>query len=321
MIEHLVAIVIAVVLDYIIGDPRWLPHPVRGMGLLISFFEQRLNQGRNRKLKGILSLFIICAIVYAVSFLVSYIGYQISTPLGVIVEGVIIFTAIATKSLKDAAYEVYTPLRQGDLHGARKQLSMIVGRDTDGLDEKDIVRGCVETVAENTSDGITAPLFYAFFGGGALAIVYRAVNTCDAMLGYKNDRYIHFGWASARLDDLLNYLPARLTAFVMIITNAKTFNCTVRYCAQILMRDARKHPSPNSGWGEAAMAALLRIQLGGKNTYKGVVSMRPKIGEPQVNLDPVHIRDAVNVMVRTVSSFVALLLMGGTFIAIAFTWC
>ena len=320
MMEHLVAITIAVTLDYIIGDPRWLPHPVRGIGMLISFLEKRLNQGGNRKLKGVMAVFTVCIMVYTVSLVISYVSHHISTILGVLVESIIIFTTIATKSLKDAAHEVYTPLEQGNLHSARHELSMIVGRDTDKLDEKEIVRGCVETVAENTNDGITAPLFYALFGGAPFAMVYRAVNTCDAMLGYKNERFLHFGWASARLDDLLNYLPARLTAFVMILANAKTFNCSLRECVQILLRDARKHPSPNSGWGEAAMAVLLGVQLGGQNTYKGVVSMRPKLGEPRVRLAAVHIHGAVKVMLRTVAAFVALLLIGGTLIAFTFSW-
>jgi adenosylcobinamide-phosphate synthase len=320
MIEHLLAIIIAVILDYFIGDPHWLPHPVRGIGALISYLDRRFNHGSYRKLKGIMTVFIVCIVVYAVSFVFIYASYQISTLFGIFVESMIIFTTIATKSLKDAAYEVYIPLKQGNLRNARKQLSMIVGRDTERLDEKEIVRGCVETVAENTSDGITAPLFYALFGGGALALVYRAVNTCDAMLGYKNEKYLHFGWASARFDDLLNYLPARVTAFIMVFANIRTSHFSLKQCLELLLRDARKHPSPNSGWGEAAMAALLGIQLGGVNTYKGVVSIRPKLGEPQTSIQKEHIREAVNVMIRTVAAFVVLLWIGGTLIAVAFSW-
>jgi adenosylcobinamide-phosphate synthase len=314
VIEHIGAMVLALVLDWLIGDPRWLPHPVRGMGMLISYLDRRFNNGEYRKLNGILTVFIVCLVAYAVSFTLIHISYQLSTIIGIIVESIVIFTTIATKSLKDAAYEVYIPLKQGDLVRARKQLSMIVGRDTEQLDEGEIVRGCVETVAENVSDGITAPLFYSLIGGGTFAFVYRAVNTCDAMLGYKNETYIDFGWASARFDDLLNFLPARMTALIMILANVRMSPFSLKQCLKLLLSDAKKHPSPNSGWGEAAMAAILGVQLGGVNTYKGVVSIRPKLGEPLVNLRKEHIRDAVNVMVRTVAAFVVLLCLGGIFI-------
>ncbi|HZG60333.1 MAG TPA: adenosylcobinamide-phosphate synthase CbiB [Anoxybacillus sp.] len=318
--EHLLAIIIAVILDYFIGDPRWLPHPVRGMGMLISYLDRRFNDGEYRKLNGILTVVIVCLVAYAVSFTFIHISYQLSTIFGIAVESIVIFTMIATKSLTDAAYEVYIPLKQGDLVSARKQLSMIVGRDTEQLDEGEIVRGCVETVAENISDGITAPLFYSLIGGGAFAFVYRAVNTCDAMLGYKNETYIDFGWASARFDDLLNFLPARMTALIMILANVRISPFSLKQCLKLLVSDAKKHPSPNSGWGEAAMAALLGVQLGGVNTYKGVVSIRPKLGEPLVNLRKEHIRDAVNVMIRTVIAFVVLLCLGGILFEFAVTW-
>jgi adenosylcobinamide-phosphate synthase len=320
VIEHIAAIVLALVLDWLIGDPHWLPHPVRGIGSLISYLDRRFNRGNYRKVKGIITVVLVCLAAYIASFALIYGSYQISTIFGILVEGIVIFTTIATKSLKDAAYEVYIPLKQGDIVSARKQLSMIVGRDTEQLDEGEIVRGCVETVAENISDGITAPLFYSLIGGGTFAFVYRAVNTCDAMLGYKNEKYLDFGWASARLDDVLNFLPARLTGVMMVLVNARLSAFSLKRCINILLRDARKHPSPNSGWGEAAMAAILGVQLGGVNTYKGVVSMRPKLGEPLVNLRKEHIRDAVNVMVRTVAAFVVLFCLGGMFIEFAVTW-
>ncbi len=316
MIDHLLAIVLAVMIDFFIGDPRWLPHPVRGMGAFIAYFDRRFNHGCYRRLKGIMTVAIVCLTVHAISFFLLYVSYRIATGFGIFIEALLIFTAIATKSLKDAAWSVLVPLEQGDMEKARKELSMIVGRDTERLDEREIVRACVETVAENTSDVITAPLFYALLGGGPLALVYRAVNTCDSMLGYKNDEYRDFGWASARLDDVFNYIPARLTAIVMVIVNTTT----IRHCFKVLMRDARKHPSPNSGWGEAAMAALLGVQLGGTNTYKGVVSHRPNIGEPLAELQKEHIRKAVNVMIRTVFAFIILLWIGGMMIEFAVSW-
>lgn len=313
MIYHLYAIVGAVILDGFIGDPRWLPHPVRGMGALIAALDRRLNKGRARRMKGILAVIVVIGIVYALSFALVALSYRLSTVFGVIVEAVCIFTTIAAKSLREAAWGVLVPLEKGEIQTARKELSMIVGRDTEALDEPEIVRACVETVAENTSDGVTAPLFYALIGGAPLALVYRAINTCDSMLGYKNETYREFGWASARLDDVLNYVPARLTAWVMLLANSRS----LRRHARLLLRDARKHPSPNSGWGEAAMAAILGVQLGGTNTYGGVISERPKIGDAVHALTKEHIRQAVSVMWRTLFAFVLLLLIGGMIVELA----
>jgi adenosylcobinamide-phosphate synthase len=312
----LLAIVLAVIIDFLIGDPRWLPHPVRGMGWLIAWLDRRLNKGRYRRMKGIITVMIVVSIVYVIGYALVYGSYRFSTGLGILVEAVLIFTTIASKSLQEAAWNVLIPLEQGDIKKARQELSMIVGRDTEALDEPEIVRACVETVAENTSDGITAPLFYALIGGGALALVYRAVNTCDSMLGYKNETYREFGWASARLDDVLNYVPARLTAWVMVAVNSRH----IRRSVQLLLRDARKHPSPNSGWGEAAMAAILGVQLGGTNTYQGVVSHRPKIGDAVCELQKQHIRKSVHVMIRTVIAFILLLSIGGVIVELAITW-
>ncbi|WP_027408644.1 adenosylcobinamide-phosphate synthase CbiB [Anoxybacteroides tepidamans] len=314
--HHVTAMAVALVLDWLIGDPRWLPHPVRGMGKLIAFVDRQMNRGRYRRIKGAAAIIIVLGTVYSIGFMLVWGSYQISNLLGVIVEAVFIFTTIAAKSLREAAWNVLIPLERGDMGKARRELGMIVGRDTETLDEPEIVRACVETVAENTSDGVTAPLFYALIGGAPLALLYRAVNTCDSMLGYKNEAYRDFGWASARLDDVLNYVPARLTALMMVLVNSRH----VRRCLHLLMRDARKHPSPNSGWGEAAMAALLGVQLGGVNTYQGVVSCRPKIGDAIVKLEKQHIRQAVYVMLRTVIAFFALLSIGGMLVEIAITW-
>jgi adenosylcobinamide-phosphate synthase len=313
MMTHVLAILIALMLDRLFGDPARI-HPVRWIGTLIAFCDQRLNRGRRKKEKGMLTVLFVAFLSFFISFSVISVSYHVATWLGVFVEGVVIFTTIAAKSLKEAAYDVLSPLERGDLSLAREKLSMIVGRDTERLNEQEIVRACVETVAENTSDGVTAPLFYAFLGGGALSMLYRAVNTCDSMLGHKNERYRQFGWASARLDDVLNYIPARLTALVMISIHAHGRARIEAF--RLLFRDARKHPSPNSGWGEAAMAALLRIQLGGINTYQGVISVRPTIGEAREPLKKEHIRQAVAVMERTVTAFT----IGGIVIAMACAW-
>lgn len=314
---HLLALTLAFVIDLIIGDPKWLPHPVRGMGKLISIFDRRLNKGTQRKLKGLLFLLIYLTIIALLVWSVLFLAYKFNWLFGLIIEAFIISTTIATKGLKEAALQVYQPLKDGDFVTARTNLSMIVGRDTEKLNEGEIVRGAVETVAENTSDGITAPLFYALFGGGLLAILYRAVNTCDSMVGYRNERYVEFGWASARFDDVLNYLPSRVSGCIMVIFN-KPLGSNKKDCFHILFRDARKHPSPNSGWLEAAMAGLLAVQLGGRNTYKGIESLRAKMGDPLTSLHSEHIIICNQIMMRTCIGFVIFLwLFGGLIYAIS----
>ncbi len=312
---HLVALTLAFIIDLLIGDPKGIPHPVVGMGKLISFFEKYLNKGNYRKAKGLVFLFTYLLIISTIVFLIVVIAYNIHYSIGLIIEAFIISTTIATKGLRDAALQVYLPLKNNDFELARNNLSMIVGRDTVHLPEGEIVRGTVETVAENTSDGITAPLFYAFIGGGVLAVVYRAVNTCDSMVGYKNPRYKEYGWASARFDDILNWIPSRLSSVIMLLINTSINK--KNECFRIMLRDARKHPSPNSGWLEAAMASLLAIQLGGRNTYQGIESVRAYMGDPLTPLQREHIPRSNTIMVRTCVGFlISLWLLGGLIYAI-----
>lgn len=319
MIYHLCAITLAYIIDLIIGDPPTWPHPVKWFGSIISFLEKKWNNGRSRKLKGVFMLMIIMLLVFILSAFIVWVFYQIHPLAGIFIEGVLIATTIAQKSLKAASIEVYDPLEKGDLSGARLKLSYIVGRDTDNLGESEIVRGTVETLAESTSDGITAPLFWAIIGGAPLALVYRAVNTCDSMVGYKNDRFREFGWASAKFDDVLNLIPSRITGFVMLLGN-KPLRFSRKKAWAILFRDAKRHPSPNSGWCEAAVAALLGVQLGGINYYKGVVSNRAKMGEPLVLLQKNHILSANKIVKRTVFIFMLVLWIGGIVIDMADTW-
>ncbi|EMT47329.1 MULTISPECIES: adenosylcobinamide-phosphate synthase CbiB [Anoxybacillus] len=307
---HVWAVIMALLLDRRFADPHRF-HPVCWIGWWIAYIDRHWNKGRCRKWKGVGASFIVCALTFIVSYAVIVISYRLSTIFGVFMEALIIFTSIAPTSLAKAAYDVLRPLERGDINEARKKVGMIVGRDTEALQEEEIVRACVETVAENTSDGVTAPLFYAFIGGGAFAMLYRAVNTCDSMLGYKNERYAQFGWASARLDDAFNYVPARLTACVMLLIHRANIRMW-----KLLFRDARNHPSPNSGWCEAAMAALLGVQLGGVNTYNGVISVRPTIGDASVPLKCEHIKQAVAIMRRTTIAFT----IGGSLLAVACTW-
>lgn len=315
---HLAAIALAFFIDLAVGDPPRWPHPVKWVGKMISFLERRWNRGKNRKLKGTAMGAAVIGIVLGASFFLALLCYNLHPVIGILVEAVMISTTIAQKSLGEAACEVYGPLRSGDLPEARKKLSYIVGRDTEELPEAEIVRGTVETVAENTSDGITAPLFWGFVGGAPLALVYRAVNTCDSMVGYQNDRYREFGWASAKLDDLLNWVPARLTAIVMMCVT-KPVKTSYRKAWSVLFRDAKKHPSPNSGWGEAAVAALLGIRLGGVNVYKGKKSYRAEMGDSLESLEIHHIPLTVMIMKRTSLAFLLLLLLGGVACELAFT--
>ncbi|WP_096436824.1 adenosylcobinamide-phosphate synthase CbiB [Alteribacter populi] len=287
-----IIIVAAIVVDLIIGDPRWLPHPVVQIGRFISFIEKRLNNRGNRKAKGVALTAIVIVSVFFMTYTVVFLAYQLHPIVGIWIEVYFISTTIAIKGLRSAALHVYIPLVDGDLQQARVNLSMIVGRDTKALAESEVVRGTVETVAENTVDGITAPLFWAIIGGAPLAMVYRAINTLDSMVGYKNERFSQFGWASARLDDVVNWLPARVTA-VSIWVSSFFFRGGHSSAWKVTWRDARKHPSPNSGWPEAMVAGLIGVQLGGVNFYHGVKSERATMGDPLRKLVSQDIKKAI----------------------------
>jgi adenosylcobinamide-phosphate synthase len=319
IVYHLIAITIAYFIDKLVGDPPHWPHPVRWIGSLISFFEKVLNHGKRKRLKGVVMLLFVLLIVFLIVMVFVVISYRIHPIAGIIVESMIIATTIAQKSLKEASLDVYGPLEKGDLAGARMKLSYIVGRDTDSLNEGEIARGAIETVAENTSDGVTAPLFWALIGGAPLAMVYRATNTCDSMVGYVNERYKDFGWASAKWDDVMNWVPSRITGIMMLI-GTKPMRLEYRIAWKILLRDAKKHPSPNSGWGEAAVAAILGIQLGGINYYKGILSNRAKMGEPLHPIQAGHILLVNRILDKTVFLFLLFLWIGGMILEMAFTW-
>ncbi|MFS0777999.1 adenosylcobinamide-phosphate synthase CbiB [Neobacillus sp. 3P2-tot-E-2] len=319
IIYHLTAITIAYFIDKVVGDPPHWPHPVRWIGTLITFFEKHLNHGKGKRLKGVIMLlFVLWIVLFIVTFIV-VISYRIHPIAGIIVESMIIATTIAQRSLKEASLGVYGPLENGDLADARIKLSYIVGRDTGSLNESEIARGAIETVAENTSDGVTAPLFWALLGGAPLAMVYRATNTCDSMVGYMNERFREFGWASAKWDDVMNWIPSRLTGIMMVL-GTKPLRIEYQQAWKILFRDARKHPSPNSGWGEAAVAAILGIQLGGINYYRGIVSNRAKMGDPLVPIQADHILLANKILDKTVFLYVLFLWIGGMILEFAFTW-
>lgn len=289
----------ALLLDFLMGDPRWLPHPVVLMGKLIHLLEHLVRRffvpGNVYYLAGGVIVLLTVTLSYGLTAGLIYYSHLLHPYLGMSVHMILLYTTLAAKSLQQHAMAVKVPLEKGELLEARTQLARIVGRDTDQLPPQEIVRGTVETVAENTVDGITAPLFYAFLGGAPLAMAYKAVNTLDSMLGYRDSRYRQLGWAAARLDDVANYLPARITGIIFLLLSPFTpggFTGTW----QIIKRDAPKHPSPNSGIPEAAVAGSLKIQLGGVNYYRGVKSFRALMGEPVGSLQSNHIAQTVNLM-------------------------
>ncbi|MFD7524236.1 adenosylcobinamide-phosphate synthase CbiB [Paenibacillus chitinolyticus] len=235
---------------------------------------------RSLKRRGIVLAAAVMLAAFAAMTAVTAIAAAVHPWLGYAVTTWFISTTIAVKGLKDAARLVAVPLAAGDWTAARKYTGYIVGRDTKNLDEGELTRAVVETVAENTVDGVVSPLFYALIGGAPLAMLYRAANTLDSMVGYKNDRYVHFGWASARWDDVMNWIPARLTGILLILAAAAQPRMSALRAARSVGRFARLHPSPNSGIPESAVAGALGIELGGRNTYGTVVSERARMGWP-----------------------------------------
>ncbi|MCF6093096.1 adenosylcobinamide-phosphate synthase CbiB [Microaerobacter geothermalis] len=287
-------------IDIIIGDPRNFPHPVVYIGKSITFLERMIRRIFKRevylKYAGMLFPIIIAGGSYFIVYLLLKALSMAHPILSWIMEIWLISTTIAVKGLKDVGLKIYVCLLNKDVIEARRTLSMVVGRDTESLDEKEISRGAVETVAENMVDAIISPLFYAMIGGAPLAMAYRAANTLDSMVGYKNEQYRNLGWASARFDDVLNFLPARLTFLLIVLASwIKGYNYSNAW--KITLRDARKHPSPNSGFPEAAVAGALGIQLGGTNYYQGIASHRAKMGDLLRTIQPDDIVKCVKLMI------------------------
>ena len=353
----------AVAIDLVLGDPRWLPHPVRGIGRLALWLEglsrsavarvSRLSdstQARCLRYGGLLTALATYTVVGLATWGAIRLADAVRPWAADAVSIFVIYTTIAARDLARHSMAVFRSLVAGNLVEARQRVGAIVGRDTQQLDEAGVVRAAVESVAESTVDGVTAPLFFAAIAGPVGAMVYRAVNTLDSMFGHQDDRYREFGWAAARIDDLANYIPARLTA-PLICLAALIFEVIQRACrvgrvkrvppgaacedggtrftrptlrayivpatraVQILARDGRKHASPNSGLAEAAMAGALGVQLGGVNYYDGQPLEKPTIGDPLVPLSPRHIWSANALMFMTTGLFLAacLLLRAGTF--------
>ncbi|MFA5393986.1 MAG: adenosylcobinamide-phosphate synthase CbiB [Candidatus Ratteibacteria bacterium] len=306
--HNILLIVLAYLADLLFGDPVWFPHPVRGMGKLITRLEKYLRRGGNRKnekAKGIVLFFLVVGISSSFSFVALKFCTQWSSFLGDILWIYLSYTVLATKDLRTEAREVFRELKTGSLIGARRKLSRIVGRDTAGLSEEKIIVATVESVAESTNDGIVAPLLYLCLGGPVLAIAYKAVNTLDSMVGHRNDKYLNFGWFSARMDDVANFIPARLTGLLVSFSSLLTGR-GFRKPFSTIIQDGRKHLSPNSGISEAAMAGALGIRLGGCVSYDGELFERPYLGEERKKPVPSQIKEAIKI--SFVSSVLALLL-------------
>ncbi|MDI6774577.1 MAG: adenosylcobinamide-phosphate synthase CbiB [Verrucomicrobiota bacterium] len=295
----------AVLLDFVLGDPRWLPHPARAIGRLAAWAEPRARRFIPRaRIAGAAAWLFVAGLASAAAWGLWTGAARLHPALGDIAGVWIIYTTLAARDLARHGSAVRAALVAGDIPEARRKLAMIVGRDTDALDESEIARATVETVAESALDGVTAPLFFAFLFGPVGAVAYRAVNTLDSMWGHKNERYLAFGWAAARSDDAANWIPARLTGPCMALA-AWCLRLSGGNAWRILLRDARKHPSFNSGFPEAAMAGALRVRMGGTNYYGGEPEERPHIGDPISVLDARHIALANRLMFTTVLLFTA----------------
>jgi adenosylcobinamide-phosphate synthase len=289
--------VAAVVLDFILGDPRWLPHPVRWIGSLISVLDRLLYPKRRSSciefFIGIILCLLVTGITVGCGYLFLLLCKLISPAVLITAQIIIIFFCLSTRSLGHEALVVYRLIKNKDITSARKAVSMIVGRDTGNLNESEIARAAIETVAENITDGIVSPIFYIILGGPLAGLLFKSVSTMDSMIGYRNDRYKHFGTFAARLDDLLNFIPARLTAFLLLPVTSLTMRKSALNTWKVVIRDRRKHPSPNSAHSEAAIAGALNIRLGGEAYYQGKLSVKPFLNENGREPSVENIKDTV----------------------------
>lgn len=311
MCYHIFAFIAGFVLDLLIGDPHFIPHPVRLIGSLISFCDKRLNcdAGYNiseKKLnlikykRGMLLVFTVIFATFAISVIIIVAAYSINLYAGVIAEAVMTWQILATKCLRVESMRVYDALRTDGVDAGRRAVSMIVGRDTSVIDAVGVTRAAVETIAENTSDGVIAPMLYTAIGGPVLGFVYKAVNTMDSMLGYKNDKYMYFGRFAARLDDVVNFIPARISAYLMIAAafiGGRQFDGKNAY--RIFKRDRFNHASPNSAQTESVCAGALRVQLAGDAVYFGKLVKKKYIGDGLREIEYEDIKRANRLMYIT----------------------
>lgn len=341
LVNRLICLGAGFLLDMLLGDPYCLPHPVRWIGSLIDFLDRHLRREsdspRQRRYKGLCLVTLMLLICGSVTFIGLYLLYHMHRTVGVIAESILCYQMLSMKCLKTESMNVYRALQAGDVEQARKAVSMIVGRDTERLDEAGIARAAVETVAENTSDGVIAPMFYLVLGGGVLGVLYKTINTMDSMIGYKNEKYLDFGRYAAKLDDIANYIPSRLAALMMIAGTAicRCFHAlkrsvknrfsaafgekdrireensiyNIQNAWKIYRRDRYKHASPNSAQTESACAGALGLRLAGDAWYFGRKVEKPYIGDALRAVEAEDIRRA-NRLLYAASLLMWLVYMG-----------
>ena len=293
MTISLVALVMGYILDLIFGDPYWMPHPVRFIGNLISILEKVIRRfmpktKRGEYIGGIILTVMVVSISMVIPLVIILMAKSINTYLALTVETFMCYQILATKSLKVESMKVYDELAKNDLPSARKAVSMIVGRDTKDLTFSGVAKAAVETVAENTSDGIIAPMIFIAIGGAPMGFFYKAINTMDSMVGYKNEKYMNFGRFAAKLDDVVNYLPARISAYQMILSSF-FLRYDYKNAFKIYKRDRYNHASPNSAQTESVCAGALDVQLAGNAYYFGKLYEKPTIGDDirEINYDDI----------------------------------
>jgi adenosylcobinamide-phosphate synthase len=300
-------------LDLLIGDPYSLPHPVRWIGRLIGILDKSLlgeippdmsdpdkRDRASERTKGAVTVLIVITVILILSGAVMLAAYRLSMILGMAIEAVLTCSVLAATSLRRESMKVYCELEKGDIEGARKAVSMIVGRDTACLDETGITRAAVETVAENLSDGEIAPMMYAAVGGPVLGLIYKAINTMDSMIGYRNDRYMWFGTAAAKLDDAVNYIPSRISAWLLILSAAisgREYDAKRAYA--VWKRDRYRHKSPNAAQTESACAGALGVVLAGDASYFGKKVHKPTMGDPVRAIETEDIKRANRLMLTS----------------------
>ncbi len=309
-LTYILPLLMGWVLDLILGDPQWMPHPVVGFGKMIALGEKQLNKGSHRKLKGALLAIFLVALVFTVIFILDQQLSNLNALLSIAFRTLIIFWCLAGTTLIREVRQTFLAVDRS-LEEGRKQVARIVGRDTTQLSAQQIRTAALETLAENLSDGVIAPLFWLAIGGVPGMLTYKMVNTLDSMIGYKTDRYRDFGCFAARLDDVANYLPARITAFLMIVPKLMTINThhgsklfTFHFSLFTFVHEnGRRHASPNSGYPEAALAGILNCRFGGPHTYFGQLFDKPYIGETDrlLTTDDMHVAIRINRMAECIA--------------------
>lgn len=315
---HILAFGAGFLLDQLFGDPYFLPHPIRGIGWLIAKTEKTLRAGNPQgnsteregaeRRQGKLLVVIVLLFTGMLSALILFGAYAIHPGLGVVIEAVMTYQILAARCLQVESSKVWKQLNAGSLEEARKAVSMIVGRDTEHLTEEGVAKAAIETVAENTSDGVIAPMLYTALGGPVLGFLYKAVNTMDSMLGYKNEKYLYFGRVAAKMDDVAGFIPARISALLMILASC-LLGMDGKNALWIWKRDRRKHASPNAAQTEAVCAGALQVQLAGDAWYFGKKHEKDTIGDPIRNIEPKDILRSEKLMIGT--EVLTFLLFGG----------